>query len=69
METPVHYGWGLNWMRYPPHPLTAAVLNGGYKSRLWQLEGVTGAGGGTGQIGLASAQVVRGLWFVQVSRF
>ena len=43
------------------------ALNGGYESRPWQLESVTGAGGG-GQIGFASAQMVRGLWFVQLSK-
>jgi hypothetical protein len=44
------------------------ALNGGYENRPWQLESVTGAGGGGGQIGFASAQVVRGLWFVQIGR-
>lgn len=43
------------------------ALNGGYESRPWQLESVTGAGGGS-QIGFASAQMVRGLWFVQLSK-
>jgi hypothetical protein len=43
------------------------ALNGGYERRPWQLESVTGAGGGS-QIGFASAQVVRGLWFVQLSK-
>jgi hypothetical protein len=43
------------------------ALNGGYESRPWQLESVTGAGGG-GQIGFASAQMVRGLWFVQIGK-
>jgi hypothetical protein len=43
------------------------ALNGGYESRPWQLESVTGAGGG-GPIGFASAQMVRGLWFVQIDK-
>ena len=51
----------------PTASLVTAALNGGYENRPWQLESVTGAGGG-GQIGFASAQVVRGLWFVQVGK-
>jgi hypothetical protein len=51
----------------PTASIVTAALNGGYESRPWQLESVTGAGGG-GQIGFASAQVVRGLWLVQISK-
>jgi len=51
----------------PTASIVTAALNGGYESRPWQLESVTGAGGG-GQIGFASAQLVRGLWLVQISK-
>jgi len=51
----------------PTASVVTAALNGGYENRPWQLESVTGAGGG-GQIGFTSAQVVRGLWIVQVSK-
>lgn len=53
----------------PTASIVTAALNGGYESRPWQLESVTGVGGGGGgQIGFASAQVVRGLWVVQLNK-
>lgn len=48
--------------------IVTAALNGGYENRPWQLESVTVAGGGAGQIGFTSAQGVQGLWFVQVGK-
>lgn len=45
-----------------------AVLNAGYDNRPWQLESVTGAAGGSNQIGFTSAQTLRGLWFVQLNK-
>lgn len=51
----------------PTASIVTAALNGGYENRPWQLESVTGAGGG-GQIGFAPAQILRGLWFVQISK-
>lgn len=51
----------------PTASVVTAALNGGYENRPWQLESVTRAGGG-GQIGFASAQVVRGLWVVQIGK-
>jgi hypothetical protein len=52
----------------PSASIVTTSLNSGYENRPWQLESVTGAGGGGGQIGFASGQVVRGLWFVQVGK-
>lgn len=51
----------------PTASIVTAALNGGYENRPWQLESVTSTGGG-GPIGFASAQVLRGLWFVQVDK-
>lgn len=45
--------------------IVTAALNVSYENRPWQLHSMTGGGG---QIGFASTQVVRGLWFVQISK-
>lgn len=52
----------------PTASTVTAALNAGYESRPWQLESVTGAGGGAGQVGFASGQVLRGLWVVEIGK-
>jgi len=44
-----------------------AVLNAGYDTRPWQLETVSGAAANNA-MGFATAQAMRGLWFVEINK-